>query len=384
MDADFRTEGGADVRFFRWMISGYRRLTVYRQGEYERIFVREGLRNLLFVGLVFGIGMLLDMAGYVLMGNFGLVRLTAAWMLVALLLGGAAGASFILRRRTKNVRLMRMATRLIVIALLLGSLCLAYWEVRISGGLYVYSLTIMILGTMLNLPMREAAAYMILYDICIVFIHHNWGLHIWDDNFLNPDRYIIFTTVVAMGASMQRHISYLLRVRQRTSLRAIGETDPLTGLLNRRGMEAYVRQNLRPCEVCAALFDIDNFKLYNDTYGHDAGDACLRRVARLIQEMAKGRDAIAVRYGGEELLLLFFSAEVSEVRAVVEQGIQKLWNMKLSSGNGALQPFLSVSCGIAVGEVTLADQSEGLRRLIAAADAKLYTAKSDGKNRCVV
>ena len=372
------------MRLFRWMISGYRRLTAYRQGEYERIFVREGLRNLMFVGLVFGFGILLDMAGYVLMGNFGLVRLTAAWGLVTALLGGAATASFILRRKNKDVRVMRLANRMIVIVVLLGSMCLAYWEVRISGGLYVYSLTIMILGTMLNFPMRETAAYMILYDLCVAFIQHKWGLHIWDDNFLHPDRYMLFTTVVAMGAAMQRHVAYLLRVRQRTSLRAIGETDPLTGLLNRRGMEAYVRKNLRPCEVCAALFDIDNFKLYNDTYCHDAGDACLRRVAKLMRDMAQGRDAIAVRYGGEELLLLFFAAEVSEVRAVVERGMRKLWDMKLSSGTGAVQPFLSVSCGIAIGQVTLAEQSEGLRRLIAAADAKLYTAKHDGKNRCVV
>ena len=372
------------MRFFRWMVSGYRRLTAYRQGEYERIFVREGLRNLLFVGLVFGVGLLLDMAGYVLMGNFGLVSLSAAWAMVVALLCGAAGASLVLRRKKKDVRTMKLASRLIVVMLLASSLFLSYWEARISGGLYVYSLTIMLLGTMLNFSLREAAIYMILYDICIAFVQHHWGLHLWDDNFLHPDRYMIFMTVVAMGAAAQRHIAYLLRIRQRTSLRVIGETDPLTGLLNRRGMEAYVRQNLSACEVCAALFDIDNFKLYNDTYGHEAGDSCLMRVSRLLREMAKGRDAIAVRYGGEELLLLFFSAKVSEVRAVVEQGMRKLWNMQLSSGDGAAHPFLSVSCGIAVGQVTLADQSASLRQLIAAADEKLYTAKRDGKNRCVV
>ncbi len=372
------------MRFLRWMVSGYRRLTAYRQGAYEVFFLREGLRNLLFVGLVFGIGLLLDMAGYVLMGNFGLVRLAAAWALVAALLCGAAGAYFVLRRRKKDVRLMWIVSRLIVVVLILSSLFLAYWEVRISGGLYVYSLTIMILGTMLNFSMREAAVYMIVYDFCVAFMQHHWGLHLWDDNFLHPDRYMFFMTVVAMGAAMQRHIAYLLRVRQRSSLRAIGDTDPLTGLLNRRGMEAYVRKNLRSCEVCAALFDIDNFKLYNDTYGHEAGDACLMRVARIMREMAKGRDAIAVRYGGEELLLLFFSADVKEVRAVVEEGMQRIWNMQIVSGDGAVQPFLSLSCGIAAGQVVLSDQSAGLRQLIAAADEKLYTAKRDGRNRCVV
>ena len=101
---------GAVMRFFRWMVSGYRRLTAYRQGEYERIFVREGLRNLLFVGLVFGVGLLLDMAGYVLMGNFGLVSLSAAWAMVVALLCGAAGASLVLRRKKKDVD--RKSTRL--------------------------------------------------------------------------------------------------------------------------------------------------------------------------------------------------------------------------------------------------------------------------------
>ena len=370
--------------FWRWIISGYRRLTAYSQGEYERIFVREGLRNLLFVGLVFGVGLLLDMAGYALMGNFGLARLPASWTLVAALLGGAAGASFVLRKKKRDVRFMRIASRTIVSMLLVSALFLAYWEVRVSGGLYVYSLTIMGLGTMLNLPLRETAAYIAICDICVAFFQHHWGLPLWNDDFLHPDLYMIFMTVVAMGAAMQRHIAYLLRIRQRTSLRAIGETDPLTGLLNRRGMETYVRQNLRTGEVCAALFDIDNFKLYNDTYGHEAGDACLRRVARLLREMVQGRDAIVVRYGGEELLLLFFAAELSEVKDAVEQGMRKLWNMKISSGDGAAQPFLSMSCGIAAGRVTLADQSASICQLIAAADEKLYTAKRAGKNRCVV
>ena len=372
------------MRLLRWMISGYRRLTVYRQGEAERIFVREGLRNVIVVGLLFGFGLLLDMAAYVWMGNFGLVRIVAAWLLVAALLSGSALAWFILRDKHRGIRFMRIANRLIVIAFLCGALFLTYWEVRFSGGLYVYSITLMILGTMMNFPLRETALYLLLYDLFAAFFQHRWGLFLCTEHFFHPDRYMIFMTAVSMGAAVQRHVAYLLRIRQRTSLRAIGETDPLTGLLNRRGMEAYVRQNVSSRDVCVALFDVDNFKLYNDTYGHEAGDSCLMLVSRILREMAKGQEAIAVRYGGEELLLLFFSADVAAVRAIVEQGMCKLWNMKLSAGHGATQPFLSVSCGIAAGQISLTDQGMGLRQIIAAADDKLYRAKSEGRNRCVV
>lgn len=371
------------MRFLRWMISGARRLTVYRKGPYEKMFVREGLRSLLFVGLVFGIGLLLDMAAHMITGNFGLVRLTAAWVLVGALLAGGLGAAAVLRCRREDLAFMKKATRLIFGVMYMGVLFFAFWEARISGGLYIYSIAVIVVGTMMNFPLRETAAYILLFDLCIVYFQYQSGLHLWDDNFLHPDRYIIFMTVIALGAAWQRHVAYLLRIRQRTSLQAIGETDPLTGLLNRRGMEDYIRRVAPSREICAALFDIDNFKMYNDTYGHAAGDACLIRVAAILKDMVKERRAIAVRYGGEELLLLFFGEEPQEVRRIVEQGMRKLWNMKLSSGDGATQPFLSMSCGVAVSQESIANNFAKLYELIAAADENLYKAKRTGKNRCV-
>ena len=106
-------------------------------------------------------------------------------------------------------------------------------------------------------------------------------------------------------------------------------------------------------------------------------------MAALLKDMVKERRAIAVRYGGEELLLLFFGEKPQDVRRIVEQGMRKLWNMKLSSGDGATQPFLSMSCGVAVSREPIANNLAKLYELIAAADENLYKAKRTGKNRCV-
>ena len=146
------------MRFLRWMISGSRRLTVYRKGPYEKMFVREGLRSLLFVGLVFGIGLLLDMAAHMITGNFGLVRLTAAWVLVGALLAGGLGAAAVLRCRREDLAFMKKATRLIFGVMYMGVLFFAFWEARISGGLYIYSIAVIVVGTMMNFPLRETAA----------------------------------------------------------------------------------------------------------------------------------------------------------------------------------------------------------------------------------
>ena len=163
--------------------------------------------------------------------------------------------------------------------------------------------------------------------------------------FINPYRYMVFCSVISLAIAMRRHIDYLLLVRQRTILKTASETDPLTQLLNRRGMEEYLKKRDYRWNVCLALFDIDDFKSYNDTYGHAAGDACLCAAAECFREAAEGCDAVAVRYGGEEFILLFFMANREEALRFTNACLEAMRRRQLRAGYLAHHRYVTLSAG---------------------------------------
>ncbi len=163
------------------------------------------------------------------------------------------------------------------------------------------------------------------------------------------------------------------RVHARTQGLAL--TDPLTGLGNRRRLAEDSAAVLfaaarRDAPAAVAMIDVDHFKAFNDTHGHPAGDAALRRVAGIVTAAIRGGDR-AYRYGGEEMAVLLPETEVAEALVVAER-----IRAAVAIDAGAAAP-LSVSIGVAC--ATGGDPAA----LIAAADAALYAAKRDGRDRVV-
>ncbi|NJK71966.1 MAG: GGDEF domain-containing protein [Synechococcaceae cyanobacterium SM2_3_60] len=145
--------------------------------------------------------------------------------------------------------------------------------------------------------------------------------------------------------------------------------DSLTGIANRRRFDATLQRHIsRHCEhgisLSLVLIDIDDFKQYNDQYGHPAGDACLQRVAELLGQCLPGAEALAARYGGEEFACLLPGVGLSVAIAIAEH-IRTV---------AATQTDITVSCGVASTETTAASH------LIQQADAALYRAKANGRN----
>jgi diguanylate cyclase (GGDEF)-like protein len=165
--------------------------------------------------------------------------------------------------------------------------------------------------------------------------------------------------------------------------RELAITDPLTGLHNRRYLgELLGRELLKSLRtrapVAAILADIDHFKRFNDTWGHEAGDLVLKQVADVIREHVRGSD-IGCRYGGEELAVILpaTTLEVAVERAErIRRGIATL---RLDSGGRPLEAVTS-SFGVAVFPQHAGDAEALLR----AADEALYEAKKAGRNRVVV
>ena len=157
------------------------------------------------------------------------------------------------------------------------------------------------------------------------------------------------------------------------------QTDPLTGVLNRRSLierleAAGVRARARGLPISILFIDLDHFKLINDSYGHQAGDACLRAVIEPIQAELRQSDVIG-RYGGEEFVVILSSADAAAARPIAER-IRGRVEEVIVDGFGAA---LRVTCSIGVA----ASDAEGTwgESLIARADEAVYVAKRAGRNQ---
>lgn len=158
-------------------------------------------------------------------------------------------------------------------------------------------------------------------------------------------------------------------------------TDQLTGLHNRRYMTgqlgALVQRASRGGDPVAALMiDIDHFKKINDTRGHLVGDEVLRQIGRLLGDTVRKVD-VAARYGGEEFAILLEATELEGAQLLAERIRQEAERMPLSSEKG---PF---HCTLSLGLATFPGDGRSTTELIAHADAALYAAKHQGRNRVV-
>ncbi|HPH95346.1 MAG TPA: diguanylate cyclase [Anaerolineaceae bacterium] len=157
----------------------------------------------------------------------------------------------------------------------------------------------------------------------------------------------------------------------------LAETDPLTGLYNRRKFtelaEAEIARSHRFCHpFVLIMIDIDHFKLVNDTYGHDAGDAALQQFAKILTDNLRKVDAVA-RWGGEEFIILAREITRDQALALGERIRTCISNHAFSAGF-----HITVSMGIS----DLAP-FDSLDTLIKHADHALYQAKQSGRNRAV-
>jgi diguanylate cyclase (GGDEF)-like protein len=163
-------------------------------------------------------------------------------------------------------------------------------------------------------------------------------------------------------------------------LTQLAATDGLTGLTNRRTFDSFLRREYETCEkISVLLFDIDNFKGYNDTYGHQAGDRCLQAVARVIGDATTAVSGLSARYGGEEFAVVL--PNMSEDGALKIAEAIRLTIRALGIPNTAAnRGYVTISAGIAARTRSTLNEST----LVGEADTALYEAKRLGRNSSVV
>ena len=165
-----------------------------------------------------------------------------------------------------------------------------------------------------------------------------------------------------------------------SSLRREANVDELTGLGTRSFFHRAAERRLELCErnglpLACAVLDVDDFKFYNDNYGHEGGDAVLRCLARVLDDCTRADDLVA-RYGGDEFVMLL-GGGVEDALKVAERVREKVAFECVPQEEASVDGSLTVSVGIA----SLGEETATLQRLIRAADVELYRAKSAGKDR---
>jgi len=187
---------------------------------------------------------------------------------------------------------------------------------------------------------------------------------------------------VAIGASM---LGLLLQKSQQHI--TLATVDELTQLLNRRAFNDQInelwQQGAREQQPLTVIMcDVDFFKLYNDTYGHLAGDECLRQVAWAIQRgLPRSSQGFAARYGGEEFSVVLPRTHAQDAVSVVETIQEHLRQLKLPHLNSKANPYVSLSFGIAS---TIPSPNQSPLDLVQIADQALYKSKQQGRDRWTI
>ena len=189
--------------------------------------------------------------------------------------------------------------------------------------------------------------------------------------------------VVLAEAAAEQLALAVANLRLRETLRTQSLRDPLTGLPNRRELEeALPREAARADRTREPLtmlvLDIDHFKRFNDTYGHEAGDTVLQCFGRLLSETVRGEDLV-VRLGGEEFVVLLPNTSVEDGTQHAERIRLKVSQLSVKH-HGQSLGSISASIGLATLQVHTHDADQ----LLGLADAALYKAKNDGRNRVQV
>lgn len=214
---------------------------------------------------------------------------------------------------------------------------------------------------------------------------HSGGGEIWLESALRATRDAVtgrISGVVAISRDMTEHKDL------EAKLATLASQDGLTGLANRRHFDELLQTEWRRAAgdetpLSLLMVDVDNFKKFNDQYGHQAGDACLKAVARVLSAEARRPGDLAARYGGEEFILLLPNTDEVGCASVAARLRESLAALNIPHALNLPTQRVTLSAGGATGWPG-ADAANNHPSLVAAADRALYAAKHSGRDRFVM
>ncbi|QWV96990.1 diguanylate cyclase [Geomonas nitrogeniifigens] len=297
-------------------------------------------------------------------------------------------------------RFMQPVVSLVMLVGSLGIVSMVYYDPTPTKNYYYSGILLLIMGafTFVSLRLRYAVCWAmattLAYEAVAIFFNHT------DVTILIQNTFSIVATIIIGAFSNSLMENYLRRdflnanlleyenrqLQNATlELRRLSISDPLTSLGNRRQFEVMLDQEwLRAVRseapIALIFFDIDFFKFFNDNYGHQAGDNCLKLVAQELGGFARRPGDTAARYGGEEFVLLLSGVGLDDAASIAESCRKAVEALQVPHSHSPVARVVTVSAGVAA---MCPDRDASRSQLVEAADKALYRAKLKGRNRVV-
>lgn len=212
-----------------------------------------------------------------------------------------------------------------------------------------------------------------------------------DDYLVKPVSFVVLNAKIRALQRIESTRSKLLEMSRELAaanreLENLSRQDGLTGIANRRYFDSYLSAEMKRASrerqpISLILADVDYFKAYNDCYGHQAGDDCLRQVASALRSVGRRPADLAARYGGEEFAMVLPATATDGAVDVAKQLVQAIDGMSIPHVRSGVSSTVSISQGIAS---IVPAQDTSPESVIELADQALYQAKQQGRNRYIV
>ena len=273
------------------------------------------------------------------------------------------------------------------------------FELSISGNLYRFLATFVVVSFMPVISRRKRFLNMTLYllvsegSLLYMLYVQNIPMYSYREIIFVFYCACLLAANIMYSSTIRNYILHISLIESNEKLKQLNEllenlstTDALTGVSNRRALDTYAENSWNSAlransEISVIMIDIDYFKKYNDTYGHQAGDDCLVQVARRISNHFHRSIDMVARYGGEEFIVWLPHVTLESCQHIGEKLRKSIEKLAIPHSKNPPTGVVTISVGIATLTPSLGESYE---LLIRHADNALYTAKGNGRNQIYV
>lgn len=278
-----------------------------------------------------------------------------------------------------------------IIFFIMWSVLMTIYDNRVSNSISVYIITVLSVAILVYLPPKIFVPLYLISEVILIL-----GIELMHFNYNVPNHYGIYVnsawlTIMALyvgyyryQSSRQNFLNQSIIVEKSEQLDFLATHDTLTGLQNRRYLlnlleSIYLANKNNEHQTGILIIDIDDFKLYNDYYGHVNGDDCLKRVADALNLCLS--EGVLIRYGGEEFVCLLKGKDAQSVLEIGSDLCNSIKRLNLKMPPNSKYESLTISVGATA---AVLKGEEDWKNALNRVDEALYEAKANNKNNCVL